>query len=57
MDFVKVRNVKQYLKEKGAGGISPEFIDSINEEICFKLNKAFERSQANRRTTVMKRDL
>lgn len=57
LDFIKVNRLRQYLKDNGAAGVSPEVFDLINKVLKLKLDRALERSRENRRTIVMKRDL
>lgn len=56
MDFVKAKLIKDYLRKAGAGGVSPELIKKINEDLEESLNKALIRTISNNRTIVMKRD-
>lgn len=57
MDFVKAKLVRDYLKEQGAGGMSPTVITELNIIVKDLLDKAYSRSKQNKRSVVMQRDL
>jgi histone H3/H4 len=57
MDFVKANLVKSYMKDNGAGAVSPGTIVIINNEVQRILDNAVQRAKANSRNTVMGRDI
>ena len=55
-NFINAKQVREYLRESGAAGVSPSVIKVLNKIVKELSDKAYERSKANQRTTVMDRD-
>lgn len=49
--------VKKYIKENGDMNTSASFIDAISAEVERKCKAAIEKARADKRKTVMDRDL
>ena len=56
MDYVKINKVKDKIRESGLSA-SNELQESINTKIETLIIDSIERAKANRRNTVLKRDI